>query len=246
MKTMLLVAAALSLLCSAATAAAQGLPWKQASVETEIHSGLPVPGAQTTVRYLSPSDLDAHHELTAYLGPRFSFDRDTADVWILPQVGFKALIAPDRSHWHPQLVASIWGKFSLMQGALSYEIKADACAGVHFTQAPYFDAHHNLDYNFFVLTPDGRAKWAGDLMAHLNDPYGRYRRSQEKGDPRVYDHFWLQAGVHARERNQYFDFGPAVGASYHGLSVSFEYLLGLQDANRGQSLVASVGADLFM
>ena len=242
MKKALLFLGLLSLPVSAQASEQGGLPWKQGRGEVEVRTGLPIPGAQTTLRYASPSEIDGHHALTAYIGPSFTFDRDASDFWLLPQIGFRAKIDQDRLQWHPEAMVAVWGRASFLRGLVSYELQADAAIGLYFSRTPDFDLRHRLDLNFFI--PTGSSD--DDFRPDWSDGFSAERSRGKERDPRRLDHWLVRAGVHAEQRNLLVDVGPGVTFGYHGITVSADYLLGFQKENRGQTVMLRVGTEFFL
>lgn len=240
MKNTLPIAMFLTCLPVAVAAAEEkpALPWKQPMAEVELRTGFAlVPDMQGVLRYGSPSELDGSHALSLYLGPKLQFGSTDDANWVLPQIGARFRLGPGCRD--AQLLVSIWGKFSMLDRALSYQFLADLGVDVPLRERGIgIDIRHMLDYN--VVIPTGSVS---------DDPEDRYEeelwhRSRHDQDPWKGDHWLLQLGIHAQNRNQYVDIGPAIGTKYHWLRVGFEYLLGFQEANKGQTFRVTVGLDL--
>jgi len=215
----------------------QGLPWKQPMAEVELHTSYAiVPDLQGVIRYGSPTELTNAHALSLYLGPKLMFGSTDDAFWVLPQIGTRLYLGPGCRE--AQLLVSIWGKFSMLDRALSYQFLADLAVSVPLKQRGLgIDVRHLLDYNIVLPTE-----------SISNDPEDReedelWHRSRRSKDPWKRDHWLLQLGIHAQNRNQYVDIGPAIGTKYHWLRVCFEYLLGFQEENRGQTFRVTVGLD---
>jgi hypothetical protein len=239
MKTTLPVAVILTLFSTKPVIAAegQGLPWKQPLAEVELRTSYAiVPDLQGLIRYSNPTELTDAHALSLYLGPKLQFGGADDAFWVLPQIGARLHLGHDCTD--AQLLVAIWGKFSMLDRALSYQFLADLAVDVPLKQRGIgVDVRHMLDYNIVIPTE-----------SVSSDPEDReedelWHRSRHGRDPWKRDHWLLQLGIHAQNRNQYVDIGPAIGTKYHWLRVCFEYLLGFQEANRGQTFRVTVGLD---
>jgi len=240
MKTLPALAVCLPFLLAGSSARADDLPMKLPMVETEVRANFALlPLTQTTFRYASPTELSAAHALSLYFGPKLKLGQDDGAAWIMPQVGVRALLGSESDF---QTIISVWGKFSMLDRAISYRIMADLALTLPIKQDGLnFDVRHQLDYNIVIPTESAQE----DTGHHQYDVFDRRRRERRvEPDPWKRDHCLLQLGLHLQHRNEYVDLGPAVGVKYQWLRVSVEYLLGFQEANLGQSFRFIVGTDL--
>jgi hypothetical protein len=236
--TSAVVVAFLSLISSQALAVdKQTLPLKDPMAEVELRTSYAImPDLQGVIRYSSPTELTDAHALSLYLGPKLMFGSTDDAFWILPQIGARLYLGPD--YRETQLLVSIWGKFSMLDRTLSYQFLGDLAVTMPLKQDGLgIEVRHMLDYNIVIPTE-----------SISNDPESReedelWHRSRRSRNPWKRDHWLLQLGIHAQNRNQYVDIGPAIGTKYHWLRVCFEYLMGFQEENLGQTFRVTVGLD---
>jgi len=238
MKSTFFWLALMSSITAGPLAAAAELPWKQPMFETEIRSNYMLfPSIQTVLRYGTPTELDAAHSLKLFLGPKIGSDEDP--FWVMPHVGTGVKL--DRGRHDFLTLVGIWAKFSLFDRTVSYQIFGDLAVTLPWVKdGTDLEVRHWLDLNV-VIPVEPRQD---DLARHWHDDVGRrWHQDRDEKDPWKRDHWLLQFGVHAQNRNVNFDVGPAVTAKYHWLRVGFEYLVGFQKANRGQTFRVNVASD---